>query len=244
MRLMIVGVILTMAAQQATAQDIPWVYKTTIYGWLPGMTTAVDTRSGAIELDSSASDALSNIDMVFMGTFAAQKGNWGFAGDLLYLDLSDETQTPLGLLYDEAGLAVKATAVSGYALYRLTSDPSVTFDVGAGVRAFSLDVDLDVSSGILPGFSQSLGDSWVDPLVAARLSVPLNEEWAINGFADWGGTGGGDETWQVFGAVSYAFRDNWSTQVGYRHMEISREVGGRDISIDLGGPVVSATFAF
>ena len=29
-----------MAASGAAAQDAPWTYSTTIYGWLPGMSTS------------------------------------------------------------------------------------------------------------------------------------------------------------------------------------------------------------
>jgi opacity protein-like surface antigen len=89
-----------------------------------------------------------------------------------------------------------------------------------------------------------VGGSWVDPLIAARVAVPLNEEWSLTGFADWGGSGGDDETWQVFGSVKYAFSDKWSTQLGYRYMEISKELDGRDVSVDLGGPVLAVSLAF
>lgn len=230
-------------ATSATAQDSSWIYSATLYGWLPGMTTSIETGSGTIESESSASDALSNLDMVFMGTFQAQRDRWGFASDLLYLDLSNSKETPLGL-FGEASVGVTTTALSGYALYRVTTDPAIAFDIGAGFRAFDVDIDLALTSGSVDGFSQSLGGSWVDPLIAARVAVPLSEEWALTGFADWGGSGGDDETWQVFGSVKYAFSDKWSTQVGYRYMEISKELDGRDVSVDLGGPVVAVAFKF
>ncbi len=232
-----------MAAHGAAAQDADWTYSATLYGWLPGMTTSVETAAGTIESESSASDSLSSLDMVFMGTFAAQRDRWGFVADLLYLDLSNDKDTPLGL-FGEASVGVSATAFSGYALYRVTTDPALAFDIGAGFRAFDLDVDLALSPGVAAGLSQSVGGSWVDPLIAARVAVPLNEEWSLTGFADWGGSGGDDETWQVFGSVKYAFNENWSTQVGYRYMEISKELSGRDVKVDLSGPVIGLSYRF
>ena len=110
--------LLLLLAGPASAQDQTWDYKATLYGWLPSMTTAVDTRFGTIESSSSASDALADLDFVFMGTVAAQNGRWGIATDLLYLSLSDTKDTPLPL-FGEGTVAVKATAVSAYALYRL-----------------------------------------------------------------------------------------------------------------------------
>lgn len=238
-----IGAAMLLVASSADAQESSWSSSATLYGWLPGMTTSIETDSGTIESESSASDALSNLDMVFMGTFQTQRDRWGFVGDLLYLDLSNSKDTPLGL-FGEANVGITTTALSGYALYRVTTDPAIAFDIGAGFRAFDLDVDLALTPGIAAGFSQNLSGSWVDPLIAARVAVPLNDEWSLTGFADWGGSGGDDETWQLFGSVKYAFSDKWSTQVGYRYMEISKELSGRDVSVDLGGPVVAVAFKF
>jgi hypothetical protein len=222
------------------AQDQTWDYKATLYGWLPSMTTSVDTRFGTIESSSSGSDVLEDLDFVFMGTLTAQNGRWGIASDLLYVSLSDTKDTPLAL-YGEGTVAVKATALSAYALYRLTTDASLNFDIGAGFRAFDLGVDVSLSPGIAAGEAESVGDTWIDPLIAARVEVPLDENWFLTGFADFGGTGGGDQTWQVFGSVGYAFSEAWSAQAGYRYMDISKEIDGRDVSVDLGGPIIGMT---
>ncbi len=230
-------------AGPASAQDQNWNYKATLYGWLPSMTTAVDTDFGTIESSSSGSDVLSDLDFVFMGTFAAQNGRWGIATDLLYVSLSDTKDTPLPL-FGEGTVSVKATALSAYALYRLTTDPELNFDIGAGFRAFDLEVDVSLSPGIVPGEAQNIGDTWIDPVIAARLEIPINENWFLTGFADFGGTGGGDQTWQVFGSVGYAFSETWSAQVGYRYMDISKEIDGRDVSVDLGGPIIGMTYRF
>ena len=243
MKTLVIGAIALLGAESAAAQDTSWTYSATFYGWFPGMTTSVETDAGTIESEVSASDSLSNLDMAFMGTFGAQKGRWGIVGDLLYIDLSDSTDTPLGL-FGNADVEVTATTFSGYALYRVTSEPAVVFDIGAGFRAFDLGVDLELTPGSLPGRSQSVSDRWVDPLIAARLALPINEDWSLTGFADWGGTGGGDETWQVFGSVKYAFNDRWSTQLGYRYMDISKEIEGRKVSVDLGGPLLAVSYSF
>ena len=165
-------------AGPASAQDQTWDYKATLYGWLPSMTTAVDTRFGTIESSSSGSDVLSNLDFVFMGTFGAQNGRWGFASDLLYVSLSDTKDTPLPL-FGEGTVSVKATALSGYALYRLTTDPALNFDIGGGVRAFDLEVGVSLSPGDAPGATQTVSGSWIDPVVAARLEIPINENWFL-----------------------------------------------------------------
>jgi hypothetical protein len=207
------------------------------------MDTSIETASGKVESSASFSDVLSNLDMVFMSTFEAQNGRLGLVADLLYIDLSKDVQTPLPL-FGDGEVGATTTALSGYVLYRVTGKPTMVLDIGAGFRAFDMDVNLALGPGIAPGFSQSVGDSWIDPLIAARLAVPLDENWSLTGFADWGGSGGNDETWQVFGSFRYAINERWSSQIGYRHMQVSRTMGGRDITIKLGGPVIAVGFEF
>lgn len=230
-------------ADSALAQDYGWAYKATLYGWFPGMSTSVDTRFGTVESDVSSSDALSALDMAFMGSLSAQHGRWGLVGDLLYTDLSASQDTPFAL-YGEGEIGVKLTALSGYALYRVSSDPQVQFDIGAGFRNFDIEVDVSLSPGIRPGASRSIDGSWTSPLIAARLSVPLDENWFFTGFADWGGAGSDDETWQVYAGLGYAFDDSWSTQLGYRYMDINKEIDGRDVSIGLSGLVLALSYSF
>ena len=237
------GLALIFLAQSASAQEADWRYKATIYGWFPGLSASVDTRFGTVETDVSASDALENLDMAFMGTFAAQKDRWGFAADLLYTDISATQPTPFAL-YGDATVKQTLTALSGYVLYRVTQDPAFVFDVGAGFRTFNLDIDVSLSEGIAKAESESISRSWTDPVIAARMNVPINEKWFVEGFADYGGTGSGDETWQIYAGVGYRISEDWSTQLGYRTMNISKEVDARNVSADLSGALIAFTYSF
>ena len=230
-------------ADIASAQNYDWTYKATLYGWFPGMSTSVETRFGTVESDASSSDALSALNMAFMGSLSAQHGRWGFVGDLLYTDLSASQDTRFAL-YGEGEIGLRMTAFSGYALYRLSDDPRVQFDIGAGFRNFDVDVDVSLGAGIRPGRSTSRDSSWTSPLIAARLSVPLDESWFLMGFADWGSAGSDDETWQVYAGLGYAFDDRWSTQLGYRYLDINKEIDGRDVSIGLDGLVLALSYSF
>ena len=232
------------AAAAASAQDAGWTYRATLYGWLPSMSGSVDTlRFGKVETTKGTSDVLDALDMAFMGTFSAQHDRWGFVGDLLYTDLSNSAATP-GQLFGDGTLRLEMTALSGYALYRVTNDPSVQFDVGAGFRNFDMNLTASLSAGTRPGGAQKISKSWTDPLIAARLVVPMDDNWFINGFADYGGTGNGDETYQVYAGVGYNFAKDWSAQFGYRLMNISQQVKGRDVSLDLSGALIGVSYNF
>ena len=239
----ILGLALVFVAHSAAAQDADWRYKATLYGWFPGLSASVDTRFGTVETDVSASDALENLDMAFMGTLAAQNGRWGFAADLLYTDISATRPTPFAL-YGDATVKQTLTALSGYVLYRVTQDPAFVFDLGGGFRTFDLDIDVSLSDGLAKAASESISRSWTDPVIAARMNVPVNEKWFIEGFADWGGTGSGDETWQIYGGVGYRISEDWSTQVGYRTMNISKDVDDREVSADMSGALIAFSYSF
>jgi hypothetical protein len=232
---------LLFSAGAASAQD--WQYKATLYGWLPGMTTQVDTKFGPIEVNQSQSDVLSALDMAFMATFAAQHGKFGFVGDLLYADLSGGTNTP-GPLFDTASIGVKLAALSGYALYRVADDPTVQLDVGVGFRNFDVSVDASVTGGSLPDKQQNLGNNWTDPLIAARMTVPLNDKWFVSSFADIGGTGSNDKTYQFYAGLGYNFNEAWSGQLGYRNMSLTNTLEGRDVTIDLSGMLMAVSYSF
>ena len=235
--------IAVMSASGAAAQDLDWTYRATMYGWIPGMSTSVETSFGTVETNPDAGDILSALDFAFMGSLSAQRGRLGFVGDFLYTDLSTAQDTPLPL-YGSGTVDVQLTAFSGYALYRVTSDPKVNLDLGVGFRTFDIKVGASVSAGVLPAQSQSLDASWTDPLIAARLSVPINEDWFMTGFADYGTTGSDSETWQVYAGLGYKFNEQWSTQVGYRYMDINKEIDGRDVSIALDGVLFAFSYDF
>jgi hypothetical protein len=240
---LVAGTVAVLAAHGAFAQDSGWTYTATFNAWLPDVTSSIGTDFGTVETEASISDVLENLDMVLMGSFVAQRDRLGFVADLLYLDLSAERDTPFAV-FGGAEADIQSTIASGYALYRVTSDPAFAFDIGAGLRAFDVDIDLALTPGIAAGRSLNVGGSWVDPVLAARLTAPLDEDWSLLGFADWGGSGGGDQSWQVLGAVKYDFNDRWSTEIGYRFMAIDKDLDGQDVSLDLGGPIVAFGLRF
>lgn len=230
----------------ATAQEFAgWTYAATLYAWLPAMANQIDTPLGTVDTDKSSSDAIADLDFAFMGSFEARKGKWGLIGDLIYSDISLEQSTPFGLLYSDATVDTKTSMFSGYAAYRVYDTPAVAIDLAGGFRVVSLDVDLALAANRAPAdrnFSES-GTS-VQPLVGARAIVPLGERWYATAYADYAGTGSGDNSWQLFSSLGYRFNDNWSAQVAYRYLELRKDMGDLDTTVDLYGPVIGATYHF
>ncbi|MEE4239422.1 MAG: hypothetical protein V2I51_22095, partial [Anderseniella sp.] len=115
-----------------------WEKVVTIYGWLPGLDTSIGTAFGDFESSSSGSDAISNLQMVFMGTFEAHYGRWGIVKDIIYVDLSDTQSTPFGRLFSDGTVDVSATGISGYLTYKFAENSTARYEVAGGFRYFDL----------------------------------------------------------------------------------------------------------
>ncbi|MDU9002283.1 porin family protein [Sedimentitalea todarodis] len=236
---------LALLAGQASAQSSDWNYTATLYGWFAGLDTSVDTPRGTINAELSSKDVLEDLDASLMAAFEARRGPWGFVVDGVYSKLSAGKATPFGQSFSEAVVETKLSQVTGLALYRFHSSPTLKFDAGAGFRWFDVDMGVTLTPGSL-GVTRtsSIGDSWVDPLLAARVILPINDVWTATALVDFGGTGSDDKTWQALASVQYQFNDNWSAAFGYRTMNLQHDIGGRPNEITLSGPFIAAGFRF
>ena len=231
-------------ATPALAQD-GWEFAITPYVWLPSLTNTLHTQFGSFTSDTSSSDTLSNLDMAFMAALEARHGKFSLIGDLLYVDLSSNTDTPLGDLFKSVDTDLRTTAFSGYALYRVTETPHVALDLGGGFRAYSLKLDTTLEAGRLEEQNFDLSEEWVDPLLAARVIGTFNEHWSANAVLDVGGFDGqNDSTWQALASVNYAINDRWTVRGGWRYLDIQKEISGLKVETELNGPIIGVGYRF
>lgn len=232
-------------ATPALAQDSGWSFALSPYAWTPGITSSVEAAWGTVEVDKSIGDVLSDLDLAFMGAFEARNGRWSLIADLFYANLSQSRPTPLGVLFSRAEIETEAKALSGYAGYRVFEGGQVAVDLMAGFRINSVDLDVSLAPGLLPGQHFGVSETWVDPLVGGRARFDITDRWFATTFADIGGLGGGsDFTWQVFASLGYQFDERWSVQGGWRYVSIEKEIDGRDTTIILNGPLLGLTLRF
>ncbi|PZQ50516.1 MAG: hypothetical protein DI556_07965 [Rhodovulum sulfidophilum] len=235
---------MALAGTPAAAAD-GWTFAVSPYAWLPGITTSTETRRGPVRTEMSTGDVISDLDFAFMGAAEARNGRWGLIVDFIYSDLTSDASTPFGALWSEAQVETRLSATTVYAGYRVLQDEKGSLDVLAGGRFYSLDLALSLKPGRLPGRSASYDDDWADPVFGLRGRYDFDGKWFTTVVADAGGfSGGSDSTWQAFGSVGYQFNDRWSAQGGWRYLDISREIDGKDVSIELSGPLVGLTYRF
>lgn len=232
-------------ATPALAQDSGWSFALSPYAWTPGLTSSVETAWGTVEVDKSIGDVLSDLDLAFMGAFEARNGRWSLITDLFYADLSQSRSTPLGVLFSRAKIETEAKILNGYVGYRVFEGGQVAVDLMAGFRVNSIDLDLSLAPGLLAGQRFGMSETWVDPLIGGRMRFDITDGWFATVFADVGGFRvGSDLTWQIFGSLGYQFNGRWSVQGGWRYFAIEKTINGRDIEIDLNGPLLGFTMRF
>ena len=115
-------------------------------------------------------------------------------------------------------------------LYQLTAgyrvlDEHTRVDVLGAARYRQLDTTLNLvattGSPLLPDGSYSISgtENWWDPVIGARVLVPLAEAWTLVGYADIGGFGvGSDRTYQLLAGVNWQFAKSVSAKAGYRYL--------------------------
>jgi opacity protein-like surface antigen len=227
----------------AGAQEAVWTYEATVYGWASALSTSIDTPQGSYDGDLSIGDVLSDLDFAAMGAFEARRDRFGLMADIFYSDLSDSTSFPPGGQFSAARLGSKLAFGSGYATYRIHETPTFGIDIAGGLRVINLDTDASLGAGTSPGRSFSSQETWVEPVIGVRAGIRIDENWSLRAFADVGGTAD-SSSWQLLGTVGYAFDETWSVRAGWRYMQIRKEMGAAEVTLDLSGPLIGVAARF
>ena len=236
------GVVL---AGPAAAQNSDWSFALSPYAWTPGITSSVEAAWGTVEVDKSIGDVLSDLDLAFMGAFEARNGRWSLIADMFYADISQNRATPFGALFSGARIETETRALSGYAGYRVHENDRVAVDLMAGFRVNSVDLNVSLSPGLLQGQRFGASETWVDPLVGGRVRFVITDRWFATALVDVGGFRvGSDLTWLAFASLGYQIDERWSVQGGWRYVSIDKSIDGRDVEIDLKGPLLGFTVRF
>ncbi len=181
------------AASHAPAGE-PWRWRITPYLWAAGIDGTFTLGAFQADADFEFSDIFDNLDGALMLVTEAHKGQFGIVVDGLYMDVEDDGHTQSGA---DADIQVDAWMLEGIGLYRLS--PTSAFEIGAGIRYFDVETELEVGPLSLDGDRDTL-----DGVFAARATWPFARHWQAELYGDVGG-GDADLTWQAVAAVGYDF---------------------------------------
>jgi hypothetical protein len=244
--------VLAVASTARAADDDPaaWHLTFTPYFWAAGLYGDVTVRGVSADLDASFVDLLDNTDTLvgLEGHVEVTRGRLGVYGDFFYVKSKVEDAGRTGVDVTNRMWFVEFGAQ--YRLVDTTLDrvPGITFDLYAGGRYTSLELDLDTSGA--PSANQQV--DWIDPLVGGRLGVHFSEHWFLLFAGDVGGFGvGSDLAWSVTGLLGYKWQGaglEWSVLAGYKALaqDYSTGSGTRRFQWDvtMHGPVLAFSIRF
>jgi hypothetical protein len=224
-----------------------WKVGVAVYLWAPSLSGS--TRVGSlptVDIDASFSDIFDNLDFAFMAIAEARKDRYGIFGDLMYTKLSDSGTGPAGVL--EVGLTNELTVATLMGEYRVVENGNSSVDLMAGARLWNVQIDATVTAagGGLPiNFSQSLSETWVDPMIGVKGRWQGSSPWYLTGWGMIGGFGAAaDIDWDLFGGVGYDFNDRISVVAGYRAVGVDYDRDDFLFDIVQQGPIFGGVFRF
>jgi|SRR5688572_22964604 len=198
-----------------------WQFAFTPYLFATGVSGTVGANGRQLEVDANFGNVWENLDIGLMGTFEARKGRFVIFTDLFWSKLSAERDTA-GPFYSTAKLGINIFIFDPEFGYRLVdSEKGHSLDVLGGVRIWSVENNINVTTGILPGFDTSARKTWAAPVVGLKGNVNLSRRFFLGGKFDIGGAGiGADLTTQLFGGAGFRITKNIALVGGYRWLQV------------------------
>jgi hypothetical protein len=181
-------------------------------------------RVTGLPVNVDFSDILETLEMAFMVHAEAVNTNkWGIMFDYGFMDLGADISGPLGgIVNSEVSQDIMELMV-----FKRAKTNSTIYDIYAGIRWWDNDVDIVVDPGILPGtITTNVDESWVDPVIGARLFHPLNNNWTMLLRGDVGGFGvGSDFTSLLSIGARYQIKQDMLLNIRYQGLWVDYEDG-------------------
>jgi opacity protein-like surface antigen len=232
--------------QPIVKQDVE--LRITPFFWAAGLNGTVGTRRNlpTVDVDIAFRDILRNLDFAAMLAGEYRNGAWGFLADLTYVAISverDRDLAPRAPGYTSAALTSKTFTATATGFYRFYDNGTFTADVLAGARVWSISTDLDLElAGVLP-ISAGSTQTWIDPVGGVRMHAKLGNGFGLSAYGDIG-AGSSRLTWQLRATLDYAFNENWSASIGYRHLAVDYRRGGFVYDTSMSGPIAGVSYRF
>jgi hypothetical protein len=233
------------AAQNAAPPNDAWTFTLSPYLWFSGLGGEVTNPHGGGTFSADFGDIFGTMKLSFMGLAEARRGKFSLLTDVMYLNLQQGVPVPGLGAYSGGSARTQSAELSVIGLYTVTEASAGRVELGGGIRGWWFDTELKLDPGALPGKTQSASTSWVDPVLAARGVLRLNDRLSLTAYGDVGGFGVGSEfTWQTFATLDYRVAENATVSGGFRYIRIDYEKGRTDISLEMAGPIIGASIRF
>ncbi len=200
-----------------------WEHNLALYLWTISLEGDQVIRGNPIEVDTSFSDILSDLDAAFTVHYEGKKDKWMVLFDVNWGKLGPETPPVV------EDLEVQFAFIELGGGYLVREHLYLLF----GARYITLDLEAVIGGGPLPAPLPTVlleGDQdWVDPYVGLRYDYPFADKWSVILRGDIGGFGvGSDLAWNVAVLLERDLSRRTSILGGIGYLDVDYEDGEGD----------------
>ena len=214
---LLAGMISAPAVSAEETSSSEWEKTFEVYGWLPNIYITTATQN---HITLTLGDLISNLKFMAMLDFGAQKNEWSFIADTIYLHVggSSEKTTgdPFGNVDVQVGIRAFISTFGGG--YEFMNDGRNELHGLAGARYLYLKVPIELDVSVTPVDKKVNwgGDNW-DGVIGLKGKSTINEKWYANYYLD---IGAGDSkfTWQTKVGLGYQF-NKFTGTFGFRYLK-------------------------
>ncbi len=228
-----------LAAPVASAQSTGFQHTVEGYFMAASMsgTTGAGPATGAV--DVSPSDIFENLQFGAMANYRGEAPGWAVMADVIYMGLGGTGTGEGGRATAEVDADEWIVEATGG--WRL----SPVLEAVGGIRYTSLSTKIELRSPLGTRSTSSSAD-WVDPIVGARLALPLSKAFGLTVRGMIGGFGVGcDFTWDFDARLKWHATKSVGLSVGYRYLDqdYGKDDGFRWDVVSQ-GPLMAASLTF
>jgi hypothetical protein len=225
-------------ADTSDLADQGWHVDAAPYLWFAGIAGTVGAAGRQASVHVSAGDVLSNLNIGIMGAVEARYNRIVVPIDFMWVKLSDDKATPLGLVATSVNVKLNEDIFTPKIGYRVVSTPRFKADALIGIRYWHLGTTLKLQPAVLGNSFYSSAD-WVDAVEGAKFQAMLTPKTILTIAGDAGG-GGSRLDYQVVGLIGYKLK-RATLQGGWRYLVIHKQpTGGSFAELAQTGVIVGA----
>lgn len=233
---------------QASPTKKKWEFATIGYVYFAGVYGNTTPRDPfpPVDLHLSFGDVLKAFKFAVMGAAEARKDRLVFLGDLMWVHLGESKGlTVRDRNFADVKIDTKTSEITALGGYRVIDKGPIVVDLFAGGRLNGNKQKLDYHGRVLD-LSGSVSKTWVDPIVATRITAPLGGRFGVSFYGDVGGFGiGSKNTWQGMATATYQINHSMTAGAGWRYFKINyRDHDGFRYDAAQSGPIVTFRTAF
>lgn len=231
--------VLALAAPVASAQPAAITHTVEAYFMGASMTGTAGAGPVTGDVNLTSSKIFENLQFGAMADYRGEAPKWALTADVVYMGLGATGTGDGGRATAEVDMDEWLVEATGSWRF------SPVFEVVGGARYTSLKTAIELRKPRETTTTDASAD-WVDPLVGARLALPVSEAFAFVVRGMIGGFGVGcDFTWDVDARVKWKASKSVAFSVGYRYLDQDYEKdGGFKWDVVSQGPLAGASLRF